>query len=246
MLYQSASVMPSVCHHMAPRCGPMDLAFPPSSAPSFPASSLIEMRLAQLVLEARIQAQARMANLVKEEQQLTSLLTQTKRLSTVVVGGSRRMALGNVVDYVRPVSDEGSVSSAGSQSQFGDRSESMSPVSGSRGSPTPTTTMGRKVYVDTIRDTDILCGRGGRSNHHSGNKRYRHVISEMRQAYKTITGKGHKTDLSRAIVDHVCSYGGRFIKREESTGRYFVLSKGEARKKTSQALRESKTLKWTI
>jgi hypothetical protein len=101
-------------------------------------------------------------------------------------------------------------------------------------------------YIDSIGEWDVLCGRGGRSNHHTGNKRYRHVVSEAKLAYRNAEAKTTKTDMSRAIVENVCAYGGRFIKREESTGRFFVLTKAEARKKTSQALRESKELKWTV
>ena len=136
------------------------------------------------------------------------------------------------------VSDDGS-DSAGRQ-LLGDGSETSS-LGSSSGRAAPAS---RKVYIDTIRDTDVLCGRGGRSNHHIGNKRYR-LISEMKITYKGTEAKSNKTDLSRASVDHVCRYGGRFIKKEESTGRYYVLTRGEARKKTSQALRESKALKWT-
>lgn len=123
-------------------------------------------------------------------------------------------------------------------------------VSGGGGAPERNRSGARsptgRVYVDEIREWDVLCGRGGRSNHHGGNKRYRHVISEMKMMYRTTEAKAVKTDLSRAIVEHVCNYGGRFIKRDEESGRYFVLTKAEARKKTSQALRETKELKWTI
>lgn len=103
----------------------------------------------------------------------------------------------------------------------------------------------RRMYIDEIRDTDVLCGRGGRTNHNPGNKRYRRVIQDMREMYKNVEGKSNKTDLARTIVDHVCRYGGRFIKKEEGSGRYYVLTRGEARKKTSQALREHKDMKWT-
>eukprot|EP00980_Cylindrotheca_fusiformis_P024376 scaffold11809_cov128-Cylindrotheca_fusiformis.AAC.15 len=94
-------------------------------------------------------------------------------------------------------------------------------------------------------DSDILCGRGGRSNHHVGNKRYRQVVAEMKASYRTIGSKSAKTDLSRAIVEHVKSYGGRFLKLDKDSGMYVVLSQSEARKKTSQALREAKDVKWT-
>lgn len=102
------------------------------------------------------------------------------------------------------------------------------------------------LYVDEIREWDELCGRGGRSNHHQGNKRYRQVVGEMKASYRSIESKSEKTDLSRAIVEHVYSYGGRFIKMEKATGRYYVLTVSESRQKTSQALRETKVMEWTL
>jgi len=99
------------------------------------------------------------------------------------------------------------------------------------------------IYIDKICANDILCGRGGQSNHHPGNKRFRQVISESKITYKNTEKKLKKTDLSRTIVDYVHNYGGRFIKRDPSTGKYFLLTKIEARRKTSQALRELKKIK---
>lgn len=89
-------------------------------------------------------------------------------------------------------------------------------------------------------------GSGGKSNHWSGNKRYRQVVSEMKAMYKHQDDKSAKTDLSRAIVDYVCNYGGRFLKKEGVSNSYYVLTRAEARKKTSQALRETKEPKWTL
>jgi hypothetical protein len=101
-----------------------------------------------------------------------------------------------------------------------------------------------KRYVEKVGMDDVLCGRGGRSNHHVGNKRYRLVVAKMKYMYQKCPAKTMKTDLSRAIVKHCTSYGARFLKLDESNGKYFILSKSEARKKTSQALREAKVLKW--
>jgi hypothetical protein len=103
-----------------------------------------------------------------------------------------------------------------------------------------------RYFIQETREWDVLCGRGGRSNHHPGNKRYRQVVSEMKASYKNIEAKSAKTDLSKAILDHVYSYGGRFIKQDRATGRSYVLTATESRKKTSQALRETKELKWTL
>ena len=102
-----------------------------------------------------------------------------------------------------------------------------------------------RFYIDKIHDLDVISGRGGLSNHHPGNKKFRQVVQEMKVAYRQTETKTLKTDLSRAIVEHICSHGGRFVKKEtDGTGRYYVLTKAEARKKTSQALRETKELKW--
>jgi hypothetical protein len=102
-----------------------------------------------------------------------------------------------------------------------------------------------RTYLDDIERNDILCGRGGRSNNHFGNKRYRQVVGKMKCMYQHCPAKTLKTDLSMSIVEHCWSYGARFVKLDERNGKYYVLTKAEARKKTSQALRESKALKWT-
>ena len=68
----------------------------------------------------------------------------------------------------------------------------------------------------------------------------------MKRSYKSIGSKSAKTSLSQAIVDHVYGYGGRFLKMDDKAGKYYVLSLAEGRKKTSQALREAKEVKWTI
>jgi hypothetical protein len=104
---------------------------------------------------------------------------------------------------------------------------------------------GPTIFLDKPAEFDVLCGRGGKSNHHAGNKKYRQVVSEMKARYRTMEAKAAKTDLSRAIVDHVYGYGGRFLKLDRTSGKYEVMSTLESRKKTSQALRETKELKWT-
>merc|ERR1712183_201870 len=95
---------------------------------------------------------------------------------------------------------------------------------------------GNKLYItdETPRRLDILCGRGGKSNHHPGNKRFRQLIRNMKSMYKDTETKTMKTDLSRKIVEYVCTHGGRFLKKDAKSNRYYLLSKEDARKKTSQ------------
>jgi hypothetical protein len=73
---------------------------------------------------------------------------------------------------------------------------------------------------------------------------YREVIIDMKKSYRKIDSKAAKTDLSRAIVDHVHKYGGRFLKKDPKVGEYYVLTLDEARRKTAQCLRETKDPIW--
>jgi hypothetical protein len=103
------------------------------------------------------------------------------------------------------------------------------------------------VREDDIRDDDILGGRGGLSNHHVGNKRFRTIVADMKEMYRETGVKTDKTALSRAIVAYVHSKGGRFLdKKANGKGGWRVMTMAESRKKTSQALRETKQLKWTL
>jgi hypothetical protein len=104
------------------------------------------------------------------------------------------------------------------------------------------------VGDDEITDADILSGRGGKSNHHVGNKRFRHLVSEMKAMYRSSGQKTDKTALSRGIIEYVHSYGGRFLIQDGTANdrQWRVMTTIEARKKTSQALRETKVLKWTL
>ncbi|KAI2498673.1 hypothetical protein MHU86_15795 [Fragilaria crotonensis] len=105
------------------------------------------------------------------------------------------------------------------------------------------------VREEDICDDDILGGRGGLSNHHVGNKRFRKIVADMKDMYRETGVKTDKTALSRAIVEYVHKKGGRFlikIKTTEGQASWRVMSTAESRKKTSQALRETKELKWTL
>lgn len=96
-----------------------------------------------------------------------------------------------------------------------------------------------------ITDRDVICERGGKSNRHRGTKRYRGLIEKYKSEYQSLTAKTAKTNLSRKIIFQIQKDGGRFLKKDEQSGQYFVLSPVETTKKVSQAMREKKALKWT-
>jgi len=99
-----------------------------------------------------------------------------------------------------------------------------------------------KVYREPT-ESDVLLGRGGLTNHHAGNKRYRHEIDQLKPWYHSCRTKSEKKELSALFLEYIHGYGGRFLEREEDTGRWYLAPYRRARKKASQALRENKKQK---
>ena len=87
-------------------------------------------------------------------------------------------------------------------------------------------------------ENDVLCGRGGATNNHVGNKRFRMHVSENQPAYLQAK-KRDKSLIARAVVDRVREQGGRFLKKIDERGNSWIeVGDKKAIEKTSQALRE--------
>jgi hypothetical protein len=84
-------------------------------------------------------------------------------------------------------------------------------------------------------------GRGGRSNHHAGNERFRELIRKNRPLYNDLP-KHEKIKMSRAIVRAIEELGGRFLEpdRDGQSLYLFVAPHKRAVEKTSQCLREKR------
>jgi len=88
-------------------------------------------------------------------------------------------------------------------------------------------------------DKDVLFGRGGLSNHHIGNKRYRDEADKLKPEYiDTKTTKREKTVFRNRLVDIVHGYGGRFLHYQQANNEWVEVPLKQARRKASQALRE--------
>lgn len=96
-----------------------------------------------------------------------------------------------------------------------------------------------KEYV-VKRDLDVLLGRGGCSNHHPGNTAYRQHILSLQKKYKALS-REEKTAFSKEVLRWLHDHGGRFLKRDERGGPWYIVTDGTARQKVSQALREDHT-----
>uniref|UniRef100_A0A7S4N5D4 DUF6824 domain-containing protein n=1 Tax=Odontella aurita TaxID=265563 RepID=A0A7S4N5D4_9STRA len=86
---------------------------------------------------------------------------------------------------------------------------------------------------------DVLYGRGGGTNHHIGNKRYRQMVEDKKVDY--VNSK--RLDKPLVALNIIRQWreqdpSGRFLKLDERTGLWHDVGDKKAREKTSQALRE--------
>lgn len=92
----------------------------------------------------------------------------------------------------------------------------------------------------TIGRTDVLSGRGGATNSHSGNKAFRRLVKAHQDEYLKAKKKD-KPAVAARVVEHVRKQGGHFLRQHSSDGRhiYWVdIGDERAKEKTCQALRE--------
>ena len=92
------------------------------------------------------------------------------------------------------------------------------------------------IHNPTIGSSDVLLGRGGATNNHIGNRRFRTVVADHQAEYLS-SKKKEKVLISKRIVAIIKSKGGRFLKRD-TTGIWVEVPEKRAIEKTSQALRE--------
>lgn len=94
-------------------------------------------------------------------------------------------------------------------------------------------------------DADVLFGRGGRTNHHPGNKRLRMIVDHYKVAY-AMARKTEKPRYAKAIVQalRVHTTPSRFLRMNEKTNEWEDVGDRRAAEKVSQTLREKeKTIK---
>jgi len=86
---------------------------------------------------------------------------------------------------------------------------------------------------------DVLCGRGGGTNIHPGNERFRFLVNSKKRPYLK-SKKRDKPEIAREIVATIRNLtpSGRFLQKNEVSGDWDDIGDLNAQKKTSQALRE--------
>jgi len=91
--------------------------------------------------------------------------------------------------------------------------------------------------ITEVMESDVLCGRGGETNHHPGNVKYRLLVKQFQPLY-IISKRRDKPRIAEKIVHTIRHRGGRFLKKDSNSLTWKDVGNTKAREKTSQALRE--------
>ena len=93
--------------------------------------------------------------------------------------------------------------------------------------------------IKTPSKADILRGRGGLTNRHPGNMKFRDEARKLRGNYRNKDcTRQEKFILSQQLANRVKEYGGRFLEKKKGSDLWFEMSDKDARKKCSQGKRE--------
>jgi len=93
--------------------------------------------------------------------------------------------------------------------------------------------------------TDVVGGRGGRSNHHPGNRPYWIRILESRQEYTRSRSDHEKARIANGILRYVQEeLKGRFLNIDSKTKRWYILPDTVVLDKIKQALRDKYIPYW--
>jgi hypothetical protein len=108
--------------------------------------------------------------------------------------------------------------------------------------PRPEILPGHGGPIRTPNNNDVLSGRGGRINSHTGNVRFREMVDGLKRHYlDPRTKKIEKARIAARLVATVRDLDppGRFLKEDPSNGMWIEIGDERAWKKAGQALRES-------
>lgn len=94
-------------------------------------------------------------------------------------------------------------------------------------------------YIYKVNDNDVLCGRGGATNSHIGNRSFRILVKKNQDNYLNAKKKD-KPSVAAYVVSLIRKLDppGRFLKKDTENGLWYDIGDERAKEKTSQALRE--------
>lgn len=94
----------------------------------------------------------------------------------------------------------------------------------------------------TLRDSDIVCGRGAPTNFHIGNSRFRELVLDYNKSY-FVAKRSEKPRIAMKVLDVLSSRGARFVRRikggSSASSHWEEVAHKIAYEKVCQALRDA-------
>lgn len=83
----------------------------------------------------------------------------------------------------------------------------------------------------------VICGRGKKIRQHEGNVSFRRTVMAFLIDYRRATSKAQKSAVVSSVFDEV-NAEGPFVKQNQQSGQWYVVSEAAAREKISQCFRD--------
>jgi hypothetical protein len=92
--------------------------------------------------------------------------------------------------------------------------------------------------MTALSQYDVLCGRTAESYGHPGNTRFRDIVQQRREEYRSATRRSDKNLITKQVIQSVLGHGGRFLRFDARVG-WTPLNDELVYEKVSHALRGS-------
>jgi hypothetical protein len=89
-----------------------------------------------------------------------------------------------------------------------------------------------------LLDFDICCGRGKGKWNSPGNHRFKELIQNFLPEYAEAKAKADKSRIVETVVSLIQEGGGRFVKQDEITGKWYPINSTQTRSKVAHAIRD--------
>lgn len=110
-----------------------------------------------------------------------------------------------------------------------------------QGPPPHANAVASTMLCDSYNEFDVLCGRGGATNSHPGNRKFRSIVAAHRESYLAAKKKD-KPSYAQYVVGLVRNQSPsakcRFLKKDANSDKWYDIGDEKAREKVAQALRE--------
>ena len=99
---------------------------------------------------------------------------------------------------------------------------------------------GPKIFIDAPLDTDVLLGKQRDAFNHIGNRSFRSLIQDHWERYNNASGRCERTAIVVQIVEFLREERQvRFLKKDNSAGRWYIVHDSVAREKVGHAIRDA-------